>query len=129
VFGFGGFTEESSFVGNASVVTLPISLRWNPMRGDQSKRPTKPYLTVGAGPVFGAFTGFRNGGYVAAASNESTIEAHVGAGMDFHVARSWSIGFVATRTWMGDFAQHRNYGGFEIGVNIGVLFGRGHGAR
>jgi hypothetical protein len=129
--GFGGFSTSRTYYGtSSSVFALPVGVRWNPMKGALSNRAVKPYLSVGLGPVRGAFSAWTDSlGQVFAPSRALTIEGQVGAGVDVHVARSWSIGFVGTQTWMGDFAQHGNYGGFEIGVNIGWLFGRGHGPR
>jgi hypothetical protein len=61
----------------------------------------------------------------------TTVGGRLGAGLDAHVARSWSIGVEGGYTWMPDFSQpvgiRDNYSGFDVGVSIGWLFGKGYG--
>ena len=124
---------DSIFAGTSSIVSVPIGVRWNPLR---TSVPTsaKPYLALSAGPVFGSTAGsFVGGGQVSAGtSSQVTAGGHAGAGIDFHVARWLSIGVNGGYNWMIDFAQpvgtRDNYSGPELGISFGWLFGRGHAA-
>jgi Caspase domain/Outer membrane protein beta-barrel domain len=125
----------STLAGTSTILALPVGVRWNPMKGDLSHRALKPYLAAGIGPVFGSFTGSTvAGGLVFTGSSATTFEAQLGVGADIHVAHSWSVGLAGTYNWMGDFPEsvggRRSYGrGFQLGVGIGWLFGRGYGPR
>jgi hypothetical protein len=60
---------------------------------------------------------------------QATTGGHFGAGVDFHVARSFAIGVNGGYNWMLDFSRpvgaRDNYSGLEFGLSIGRLFGRG----
>ena len=126
VSGFHQSASYGGYMGSGSVLTLPVALRWNPITGDPSKRSVKPYLVMGLGPVIGTFNGWTDPlGRVFAPASEVTVEGQVGVGVDFHLARAWSIGLTGTYNWMGDLPARRNYGGVEVGATFGWLFGRG----
>ena len=36
---------------------MPVSLRWNPFKGDHQRQALKPFLSAGLGPVIGVFSG------------------------------------------------------------------------
>jgi hypothetical protein len=63
------------------------------------------------------------------ARTEATIGGHVGGGVDFHLARWFSVGVNAGYNWMADFSEpvgtRDNYSGPELGVSFGWLFGHG----
>ena len=91
----------------------------------------KPYLAAGLGPVFGASSGsFSGQGSVFAGSVLRPRSAGTSVrGVDFHVARGFSVGVNAGYNWMVDFAEpvgsRDNYSGPELGLSLGWLFGKG----
>lgn len=92
----------------------------------------KPFFAASLGPVLGASSGsyVGNGGSFAGTRADSAAGGHVGAGVDFHVARWLSVGVSGGYNWMLDFAEpvgrKDNYSGPQLGVNIGWLFGGSH---
>lgn len=122
---------EGVFSGVANVIAVPVILRWKPLRADISQA-IKPFVAAGLGPVFGS----SNGSFAGRATSitgvrvQATTGGHVGAGVDFHVARSFAIGVNGGYNWMLDFGHpvgvRDNYSGPEIGLSLGWLFGRGH---
>ncbi len=124
--------SEGVFAGTATIMASPVGLRWNPLRGDHRRQSVKPYLAGGVGPVFGgsagSFTGELN--RFAGSSLQATVGGHIGGGVDFHLARAFSIGVNSGYNWMVDFdrpvGSSTNYSGPEFGVSLGWLFGKGH---
>jgi hypothetical protein len=122
---------QGAFSGVADVVALPVVVRWNPLKTWREQQAIKPFVAAGIGPVFGSSVGsFAGGGTVFSGANtQATTGGHFGAGVDFHVARSFAIGVNGGYNWMVDFSQpvgaRDNYSGPEFGVSIGWLFGRG----
>jgi hypothetical protein len=136
VQGLGGVTGASVgpqgvFSGVADVVAVPVVVRWNPLKTWREQQPIKLFVAAGVGPVFGSTVGsFAGGGTVFSGTNvQATTGGHFGAGVDFHVARSFALGVNGGYNWMVDFSQpvgaRDNYSGPEFGVSIGWLFGRG----
>jgi hypothetical protein len=124
-------TGQNVFAGSAAVLAVPVGVRWNPMGTGGGARPIKPFLAADVGPVFGATEGsvVAPGTVFAGSRAQATVGGHVGAGVDFHVARWLSIGVNGGYNWMVDFAQpvgsRDNYSGPEFGMTLGWLFGRG----
>ena len=124
-------SSEGVFAGNAGVLASPVGVRWNPFRSIGHTQPIKPFVAASIGPVFGSSQGSFTGsaGVFAGNRTEATIGGHVGAGVDFHVARSFSIGVNGGYNWMADFSKpvgvRDNYSGPELGFTLGVLFGKG----
>jgi hypothetical protein len=122
---------QGVFVGSAAVATIPIGVRWNPFRSMRHDQPGKPFVAASIGPVFGASQGSSVGssGIFTGSRTQATVGGHLGGGIDFHVARSFSIGINGGYVWMVDFSQpvgtHDNYSGPEFGFSLGFLFGRG----
>lgn len=121
---------QGVFSGTSSVTAVPVTVRWNPWR-PATYQAAKPFVAVGLGPVFGGSTGsFVGGGVVQnGVQSEATVGGHVGGGVDFHVARCFSIGVNAGYNWMVDFSKpvggRDNYSGPEVGMSLGWLFGKG----
>jgi hypothetical protein len=119
------------FSGSVSIVSLPLGVRWNPMHGELHKRPVKPYLAAGIGPVIGSSSGAGTSleGAFAGARTRASVGGTVGAGVDFHLGRHLTLGVEGGYQWMADFSEpigaRDNYSGFQFGLNIGWLFGRG----
>ena len=128
-------SSEGVFAGDRTVVSVPLGLCWNPMHGDLQGRAVKPYLALGLGPVIGSGNGASVSarGVYAGNLTEVTVGGHVGGGVDVHVSRAFSLGLSAGYNWMADFADpvggRSNYGGFELTLNVGWLFGAGSAAR
>jgi hypothetical protein len=125
-------TPVGGFAGSKAIVTLPLGLRWNPMRGDLRTQAIKPYLVARFGPVIGASAGASktNNYFFAGAQSAATAGGHLGAGVDVLLGRSWSIGVSAGYNLMADFSKpiggRYNYNGFEATVSFGWLFGKGY---
>jgi uncharacterized caspase-like protein len=117
------------FSGTASVIALPLGVRWNPSRGVLWRQSLKPFVGASIGPVIGSSTGSTvtasrvNSG----ASTHTTIGGVVGGGVDVHLGRSWSLGVDGGYQWMSKFPEpvggRREYRGLQLGVGIGWLFG------
>jgi hypothetical protein len=124
-------SSSGAFSGSVSVVSLPLGVRWNPMKGELHARTVKPYLAVGLGPVIGASSGAGTSvdGAFAGARTRASVGGTVGAGVDFHLGRHFTLGVEGGYQWMADFSDpigaRDNYSGFQFGVNIGWLFGKG----
>jgi len=116
---------------NSGAVAVPIGVRWNPLHGENRLRRLKPYLVTSVGLVVGYFNeNLVGGGRVSSSSEKlTTLGGHVGAGVDLHVIRSFSVGINAGYNWMTDFKRfegtHANFSGPEIGFRLGWLFGKG----
>jgi hypothetical protein len=128
-------SSSGTFSGSLSVVSLPLGVHWNPLKGQLSTRAVKPYLAVGVGPVIGASSGAGTtlDGAFAGARSRATVGGTLGGGVDFHLGRHWSLGVEAGYQWMADFSDpigaRDNYSGFQFGLNIGWLFGKGSAPR
>jgi hypothetical protein len=91
-----------------------------------------PFFAASLGPVLGASSGSSvgNGNLFAGTRADAAAGGHVGAGIDFHVARWLSVGVSGGYNWMLDFAEpigrRDNYSGPQLGANIGWLFGGPH---
>ncbi len=127
---------DAVFSGSSMLVALPFGVRWSPPKFQSWSRAMKPYIAVGVGPVIGASSGSsvaRASGVFSGARTLTTGEAQLGAGADVYLGRSWSLGLNGTYNWMADFSApvggRSNYGGFELGVGFGWLFGRGYAER
>jgi hypothetical protein len=121
-----------TFSGTFSIVSLPLGVRWNPMKGELHTRAVKPYLAVSLGPVIGSSTGSGvdpAGEAFSETRTRATVGGIVGAGVAFHLGRHFSLGVDGGYQWMADFSDYiaarDNYSGFQLGLTIGWLFGKG----
>ena len=124
-----------SSVVSEDLIWMPVGLRWNPSSRDAMRQSVKPYLAAGLGPVVGLrseVTDRRAGSFVGE-TWQTTIGGNLGGGVDVHLARSFSLGFSGGFNWMADFdkplAGSRNLSGFDFGVSLGWLFGKGSTPR
>jgi hypothetical protein len=124
-------SASGAFSGSFSIVSVPLGVRWNPMKGELHTRSVKPYLAVGLGPVIGSSSGAGTSfdSSFAGARTRASVGGTVGAGVDFHLGRHFTLGVEGGYQWMADFSDpigaRDNYSGFQFGVNIGWLFGKG----
>ncbi|HTM26333.1 MAG TPA: caspase family protein [Vicinamibacterales bacterium] len=136
VMSLGGETGSSVstkgvFSGTADIIGMPIGVRWSPSRVRQPSGAVKPFIAIGVGPVFGTSTGsfVGSGSVTSGVHDQATLGGNVGAGVDFHVARPFSIGVSAGYDWMARFSRPvgslDDHSGAEIGVSFGFLFGKG----
>jgi hypothetical protein len=101
------------------------------MKGELHTRSVKPYLAAGLGPVIGASSagGVDQSGAFAGSRTRATVGGNFGAGVDFLLGRHFTLGVEGGYQWMSDFSDpigaRDNYSGFQFGVNIGWLFGKG----
>jgi hypothetical protein len=85
--------------------------------------------------VFGESNGSSVGpdGVFVGSRTQATVGGHLGAGVDIHLNRRWSFGLSAVYNWMADFAEpigkRDNYGGFDLRLSVGWLFGKGSAPR
>jgi len=120
-----------TFAGTLSIVSLPLEVQWNPMRGELHTQPVRPYLVVGLGPVIGSSSGASTSidGAFAGARTRASVGGTVGAGVDFLLGRHMSLGVEGGYQWMADFSDpigaRDNYSGFQLGLNVGWTFGKG----
>lgn len=118
------------FSGTASVTALPLTVRWNPWRA-HAHESIKPFVAVGLGAIFGDSVGsfVGNGTAVSGVQSEVSVGGHIGGGVDFHIARCFSLGVNGGYNWMSDFSKpvggRDNYSGPELGLSLGWLFGKG----
>jgi len=123
---------DGIFAGTSDLVAFRIGARWNPWGRHRYAEAMKPFFAASVGPVLGASSGsyVGNGNLFAGTRADSAVGGHLGAGVDFHVARWLSVGVSGGYNWMLDFAEpigrRDNYSGPQLGVNIGWLFGRSH---
>jgi hypothetical protein len=120
-----------TFAGSLSIVSLPLEVQWNPMRGELHTQAVRPYLAVGLGPVIGSSSGASTSieGAFAGARTRASVGGTVGAGVDFLLGRHVSIGVEGGYQWMADFSDpvgaRDNYSGFQLGLSVGWTFGKG----
>jgi hypothetical protein len=123
---------DGVFAGTSDLLAFRVGARWNPWGRHRYTEAMKPYFAASVGPVLGASAGsyVGNGGLFAGTRTDAAAGGHVGAGVDFHVARWLSIGVSGGYNWMLDFAEpigrQNNYSGPQLSVNIGWLFGGSH---
>jgi hypothetical protein len=124
--------SDGVFAGSSDLLAFRIGARWNPWGQHRYADAMKPFFAASIGPVLGASSGsyIGNGGLFAGTRADSAAGGHLGAGVDFHVARWLSVGVSGGYNWMLDFAEpigrKDNYSGPQLGVNIGWLFGGSH---
>jgi hypothetical protein len=99
---------------------VPITLQWNPRRGQLASERLKPFLSAGLVPVSSA--DFMT-------DHRFTLGAHLGAGFDYQVANTFALGAWAGFNFMPELSNpsglHDNFGGPEVAVRVSWLMGRG----
>lgn len=117
-------------VGPASVTTNGIvaalaGLRWYPP--GVGSPTAKPYLTGSIGPYIGSGVEVR--AYRTRTQTVVSPGGHVGGGLDIQFHRDFILGIRGGYNFMSDFSQpiagRDNFSGFEMGVEISWVFGKG----
>jgi hypothetical protein len=123
--------------GAARVVTsVPVIVRWYPVRRLTRSRLVEPYVTGGIGPVFGVDTIYSRGHEGGAWYHDeysstrvgTTFGGRVGGGVDFCLGRIFTLGVSGAWNWDSGFSNDlwraaRPSGG-EFTVALGWNFGR-----
>ena len=131
--------DSGAFVGDRGVavsvlngfVALPVGIRWSPFGGRHPSLQAKPFVSATVGPIFGSAVQSSVGSFdvVNAGYTETTVGGDVTAGVDFHVARAFSVGMAGGYNWMDAFSRpvgdRDNYGGAVFAVSFGFLWGKG----
>jgi len=122
---------EGVFWGSQSVVAMPLGFRYNPFTSEPWRHAAKPYFAVGVGPVIGEQSGSslsRDGSFYGERL-AATIGGFLGAGVDVHLTRHFSIGMTGGFNWMADLphpiAGRDNWSGWELSLGFGWVFGKG----
>ncbi len=89
----------------------------------------RPYVAVGAGPVFAHVTQTKVSGAVASsARTETAFGGHLGAGVDIITSRKIMLGASGGYNFQTDFSEELggrdNYGGPEFALSFSILFGK-----
>ena len=121
------------FSGTSAVVSVPVSVRWNPQVLRRLPPAIKPYLSASLGPFIGSTTGvfvFRSSGLPSntGTNTQVTVGGGLGAGVDFHLARWFSIGVGGGYNWVSfqrPVGSRTDYSGPDAAVSFGFLFGKG----
>jgi hypothetical protein len=127
----GVVTQQGVLASDSALFAIPVGVRWNPFTARHPSSQLKPFVAATIGPVFGAaseaFVGAGNvssGDFVA-----TTVGGDVMLGVDFHIARSFSVTVTGGYNWMGNFSRpisgRDNLSSAEFGFALGVLFGKG----
>jgi hypothetical protein len=130
---FDGVSLTGTSRQRSEIVSIPVGLRWNPLRGDLRTKPVKLYLGASLGPVIGSHTGgsIDETTVFAGTRVAMTVGGFLGGGVDVLVGRHWSLGVNAGYSWMADFAEtigtRKNYSGVDVGIGIGWVWGKGYG--
>ena len=87
-------SSEGTFAGTAETAAVQVLARWNPFAKGREREAVKPFVAVGLGPVIGSSVGTFSGRGARATgvNDQATIGGHVGGGVDFHLARWFSVG-------------------------------------
>jgi hypothetical protein len=127
---------ESTIWDSGTILSVPVVLRWNPLTTGREHRAVKPFLAIGAGPVFGwgRETRFNGTTFGADEYRLTAASVHLGTGVDLHLTRRFAVGLnVGYNTMIRSFSRpvgaRSHYSAPEFGVSVGWTFGRGRGRR
>jgi hypothetical protein len=132
-----GDWESRDDEGEARVTSsIPVVLRWYPIRRATRVRSVEPYLTAGIGPVFGVDATQTNA-FEAGASHHRdhattrvamTVGGRVGGGVEFRLGSVFTLGVGGAWNWDAGFRDNFWTGthpsGGEFTMAFGWMFGR-----
>ncbi len=113
VFDMQGFGAEGN-IGILGGFSTPLTLRWNPMPGDLTSHRFKPFVLGGVVPV------------TRLEARDYAIGLKVGAGLDFHVSRSFTLGLSLGYNGFPfgiSGGEHDSFRGRELQMGFGWVFG------
>lgn len=113
VFDMQGFGAEGN-IGILGGFSTPLSVRWNPMRGDLASQRVKPFVLGGVVPV------------TRIEASDYAIGLKIGAGADFHVSRSFTLGLALGYNGFpfGNSGREQDsFRGRELHMSFGWVFG------
>jgi hypothetical protein len=118
--------------GTARVTTsIPIVVRWYPIRRLTRSRSVEPYVTAGVGPVFG-IDAIYSGDYDpyhwshdewGSTHIGTTIGGRAGGGVDFRLGHVFTLGLAGAWNWDAGFPNDLGHGGRPGGGEFSVVFG------
>jgi hypothetical protein len=122
---------QGVFASDSALVAIPVGVRWNPFTSRHPSSQVKPFVAATIGPLFAAASessvaggNVAQGDFVA-----TTVGGDALAGVDFHIARWFSVTVSGGYNWMADFSRsigpRNNFSSAEFGVAFGFLFGKG----
>lgn len=128
---------EDGGAGQATF-SVPLVVRWYPLRRLTRTRSVEPYVTGGIGPVFGVDAIYTDGydprgwdhGHVYVSSTRvgTTFGGRVGGGADFRLGSVFTLGVGGAWNWDTGFSDSMwrgaRPGGGEFTVALGWNFGR-----
>lgn len=117
-------------VGDGTILSMPLLLRWNPLTLGREQRVMKPFLAVGVVPTIGwgreaQFTpAFRSDDY-----RRGAVSVYLGGGLDFHLTERFTLGISGGHSSMvkgfdRPVGARRTYSVPDVGLSLGWLFGR-----
>jgi hypothetical protein len=95
------------------------------------RTPVRPFVSLGVSVLIGSEeeTEQNVGGVSTTSSTMGAFGVQPGLGIDFLIAHRFMLGAKASYHFLTDFpeplAGEKNYSGFELGVSVSWLFGRG----
>jgi hypothetical protein len=129
------FTSDAVSLRSRVGLTVPVVLRWNPIRSFTSWHGAEPYLRGTFGPLLAARTAMRtDGGHtVTETTVNATVAGSAGVGADIRVGRSWMAGMSASYLYSGEIKdpgiEPARFKGWEVRFGVGVIFGAGKSVR
>jgi hypothetical protein len=129
--GNGGWDDWDESGTAQAICSIPIVVRWYPIRRVTRSRSVEPYVTAGIGPVFGVNTVYRHdddpyhwdGDHIATAHVGTTIGGRVGGGVDFRLGSIFSIGVAGAWNWDAGFSEDLWRDSLPHGGEFTVVFG------
>jgi hypothetical protein len=131
----GGHGWDEGGAGEATC-SIPVVVRWYPIRRLTRMRSVEPYVTGGIGPVFGVDTVYatdddprhREHDYVSSGRVGTAFGGRIGGGVDFRLGSTFTVGVGGAWNWDTGFHDDlwtgARPGGGEFTVSLGWNFGR-----
>lgn len=112
----------------AVVGSTMLGLRTYPFATPQAT--LRPFLAAAAGPYLGVESTWGVGpDSIKETRTQGSFGGYLGGGLDVQIGRYFMVDFNAGYNLMKDFSEplgdKRNYNGFECGIGLSVLFGKG----
>ena len=119
VFDMQGFGAEGN-IGILGGFSTPLTVRWNPLPGDLTSQRFKPFVLGGVVPV------------TRIEASDYAIGLKIGAGVDFHVSRSFTLGVNLGYNGFpfGNSGREQDsFRGRELHMSFGWVFGEAVSSR